>query len=317
MLRLNQVHKRYGRVKALNGLDLHIEKGKIYGFVGPNGAGKTTTMKIVAGLIEPDQGEVFIDGVKISGKPEDNRKLIGYMPDFFGVYDNLLVSEYMEFFADLYELSPEHTREKIEELLELVKLSDQKDKMVDSLSRGMKQRLCLARALIHDPKLLLLDEPASGMDPVARMQMKDILKDLSARGQTILISSHILPELAEICDEIGIISAGKMVKEGNLLELDQALRKGLQIEIRYLGEDHEGAEGCLHRLKEEGLVLSYERDGLQGFKIAIGGEEQEAASLLKAMNESLSICHFSILTDSLEELFKKAISEGAGGLNEN
>lgn len=317
MLELKQVHKSYGKVKALNGLDLHIEKGKIYGFVGPNGAGKTTTMKIIAGLIQPDQGEIFMEGLKLSGRPEENRKLIGYMPDFFGVYDNLLVSEYLEFFGELYGLAPNVISQKVEELLELVKLSDQRNSMVDSLSRGMKQRLCLARALIHEPKLLLLDEPASGMDPVARMQMKDILKDLSARGQTILISSHILPELAEICDEIGILSKGRMIKEGNLTALDQSLRKGLQIEIRVLEKDQERTSELLHLLREEGLVLSFAAELPRGYKLTIEGEEEAAAELLKKMNETVSVCHFAILTDSLEELFKKVITEGAGETDAN
>lgn len=317
MLRLEKIYKSYGKVKALEGLDLHIEKGKIYGFVGPNGAGKTTTMKIVAGLIQPDKGEVYIDNTKLSGKPEENRKLIGYMPDFFGVYDNLLVSEYLEFFGELYGLTPEVISRKVEDLLALVKLSDQRTSMVDSLSRGMKQRLCLARALMHEPKLLLLDEPASGMDPVARMQMKDILKDLSSRGQTILISSHILPELAEICDEIGIIANGKMIREGNLTDLDQGLRTGLQIEIRYVEAEQAVAEKLLHRLKEEGQILSFELDLANGCKLAIAGEEEAAAALLKKMNETLSICHFAILADSLEELFKKAITEGAGEIGAN
>lgn len=308
MLKLSQVHLSYGRVKALNGLDLHIEKGKIYGFVGPNGAGKTTTMKVIAGLLQADQGEIFIDGVKLEGSVEENRKVIGYMPDFFGVYDNLLVSEYLQFFGELYDLSPIEINEKIDKLLALVQLEEHKDKLVDSLSRGMKQRLCLARALIHDPKLLLLDEPASGMDPVARMQMKHILKTLSENGQTILISSHILPELSEICDEIGIIDKGKMIQEGNLTQLDRALRQGLKVELKYIEHPEVEIRQILEPLQQEQEILEFKITSTNSAELLLEGGEEEARRLLAKLYEPLGIYHFAVVADSLEELFKKAIA---------
>lgn len=308
MLKLSQVHLSYGRVKALNGLDLHIEKGKIYGFVGPNGAGKTTTMKVIAGLLQADQGEIFIDGVKLEGSVEENRKVIGYMPDFFGVYDNLLVSEYLQFFGELYDLSPTEINEKIDKLLALVQLEEHKDKLVDSLSRGMKQRLCLARALIHDPKLLLLDEPASGMDPVARMQMKHILKTLSENGQTILISSHILPELSEICDEIGIIDKGKMIQEGNLTQLDRALRQGLRVELKFIEKTEVLIRELLEQLQQGQSILEFKIISNTSAELLLEGGEEEARRLLAKLYEPLGIYHFAVVADSLEELFKKAIA---------
>ena len=199
MIKIENLYKRYGKNVAVNHLDLTIHEGEIFGFVGPNGAGKTTTLKVISTLLMPDSGQVMIDGNSIYSDIRDIRSSIGYMPDFFGVYDNLTSYEYLSFFGDIAHIEKSQLEKTIDELLELVQLEDKKHEMVDGLSRGMKQRLCLARALVHNPKILLLDEPASGLDPRARVQMKDILKELKTMGKTVIISSHILPELAELC----------------------------------------------------------------------------------------------------------------------
>lgn len=223
MLVIRDLEKTYGKFKALNKLDLEIKQGEIFGFIGPNGAGKSTTMKIVSGLLSPDSGEVYVDGMDAI---KNNRKLkekIGYMPDFFGVYDNLKASEYLEFYGSIYGITGKEIRDLSMDLLELVNLQDKYNAYVDGLSRGMKQRLCLARCLIHNPQLLILDEPASGMDPRARFEMKNILKNLRDMGKTILVSSHILSELGEICTNIGVIESGKMVCQGTVEEIMSAV----------------------------------------------------------------------------------------------
>ena len=209
MVDIEELTKRYGKFVALDHMNLHIDKGEIFGFVGPNGAGKTTTMRIMCGLLKATSGKVTIDGVDALGRPADVKRKIGYVPDFFGVYDNLKVMEYMDFYGSMYGMSKRKVEKVADKYLELVALQDKKDEFVDSLSRGMKQRLCVARALIHDPELLVLDEPSSGLDPRSRHDMKNILRDLKEMGKTIVISSHILPELSEMCTSIGVIDHGK------------------------------------------------------------------------------------------------------------
>ncbi len=219
MVEIEELTKRYGRFLALDHVNFHINKGDIFGFVGPNGAGKTTTMRIMCGLIKATSGNVVIDGVNVLKRPAEVKRLIGYVPDFFGVYDNLKVMEYMEFYGSMYGMRKADVVDASERLLELVNLQDKHEAFVDSLSRGMKQRLCVARSLIHDPEFLILDEPGSGLDPRSRVDMWNLLKRLSAMGKTIMISSHILPELSEMCDSIGVLDHGRMVASGNVDEI--------------------------------------------------------------------------------------------------
>lgn len=219
MVEIEELTKRYGRFLALDHVNFHINKGDIFGFVGPNGAGKTTTMRIMCGLIKATAGNVVIDGVNVLKRPAEVKRLIGYVPDFFGVYDNLKVMEYMEFYGSMYGMRKADVVDASERLLELVNLQDKHEAFVDSLSRGMKQRLCVARSLIHDPELLILDESGSGLDPRSRVEMWNLLKRLSAMGKTIMISSHILPELSEMCDSIGVLDHGRMVASGNVDEI--------------------------------------------------------------------------------------------------
>ena len=214
MLEIRDLRKKYGNFQALDGLSMTIEKGELFGFVGPNGAGKTTTIKIITGLLQPDSGSIVIDGMDGIRDRRHLKQKMGYVPDSFGVYDNLKVSEYMEFFASCYGIEGLESRKRCGLLLEQMKLEDKADFFVDGLSRGMKQRLCLARALIHDPELIVLDEPASGLDPRTRLEFTSILKELREQGKTLLVSSHILSELSEMCTSIGIIEQGRMALSG-------------------------------------------------------------------------------------------------------
>ena len=235
MIEISGLVKRYKGTPALNGLDMRVGGGSIYGFVGPNGAGKTTTMRILATLLEADAGSGFIAGEDVRAHPGRVRAKLGFMPDFFGVYEDLTAAEYLDFYAASCGVPAKRRRQVIDELLELIDLSHKRDTYVEGLSRGMKQRLGLARALVHDPAVLLLDEPASGMDPRARYEMREIVKELQRLGKTVLVSSHILLELSEMCTHIGIIQSGRLVREGPVDQILRGLDPGRAIEVRLLG----------------------------------------------------------------------------------
>ncbi len=222
MIETSDLTKKYGELFALERLTIKLEKGDCYGFIGPNGSGKTTTMRILATLLNPSWGEASVCGYSIYTGPKEIRRAIGYMPDFFGVYDDMKVTEYLEFFAAAYRIEGPSRRKKVDEVLELVDLGYKRDALVTSLSRGMTQRLGLARVLLHEPQVLLLDEPASGLDPRARIDMRNLIKELRGMNKTIMVSSHILPELADICNKIGIIERGKLIFNGTV---DEAIRK--------------------------------------------------------------------------------------------
>jgi ABC-2 type transport system ATP-binding protein len=222
MIETRDLTKMYGDLYALDRLTLKLEKGDVYGFIGPNGAGKTTTMRILATLLNPSWGEATVCGYSIYNGAKDIRRMMGYMPDFFGVYDDMKVIEYLEFFAAAYRIKGKERRQKCDQVLDLVDLGYKRDALVTSLSRGMTQRLGLARVLLHEPQVLLLDEPASGLDPRARIEMRGLLKELRSMGKTILVSSHILPELADICNKIGIIERGRLLFDG---DVESAIRQ--------------------------------------------------------------------------------------------
>jgi ABC-2 type transport system ATP-binding protein len=225
MIETRDLTKMYGDLYALNRLSIKLERGDVYGFIGPNGAGKTTTMRILATLLNPTWGEATVCGFSIYNGAKEIRRLIGYMPDFFGVYDDMKVVEYLEFFAAAYRIKGPDRRRKCDQVLELVDLGYKRDALVTSLSRGMTQRLGLARVLLHEPQVLLLDEPASGLDPRARIEMRGLLKELRNMGKTILVSSHILPELADICNKIGIIERGKLLFDGDVQSAIRQVRQ--------------------------------------------------------------------------------------------
>jgi ABC-2 type transport system ATP-binding protein len=225
MIETRDLTKMYGDLYALNRLTIRLERGDVYGFIGPNGAGKTTTMRILATLLNPTWGEATVCGYSIYNGAKDIRRMMGYMPDFFGVYDDMKVIEYLEFFAAAYRIKGPERRKKCDQVLELVDLGYKRDALVTSLSRGMTQRLGLARVLLHEPQVLLLDEPASGLDPRARIEMRGLLKELRNMGKTILVSSHILPELADICNKIGIIERGKLLFDGDVQSAIRQVRQ--------------------------------------------------------------------------------------------
>ncbi len=234
MIEVHDLTKKYGDLHAIHKIELKLDKGDVFGFIGPNGAGKTTTMRILATLLNPTWGEAYVGGYSIYTKPKEIRRIIGYMPDFFGVYDNMKVIEYLEFFAAAYRIKGPDRRRICDEVLELVDLGYKRNELVTSLSRGMTQRLGLARVLLHDPQVLLLDEPASGLDPRARIEIRGLLKELRNMGKTIMISSHILPELADICNKIGIIEKGELLVNTDVDDVMRQVRQQtlLLIDVR-------------------------------------------------------------------------------------
>lgn len=299
LVRVEGLVKRYGTFQALNNLSFEIQQGSIYGFVGPNGAGKTTCMRILSTLMLPTSGVALVDGVDVTKSPAEIRRKIGYMPDFFGVYDNLKVSEYLDFYADAQGMSAAQRKNAAGELLELVNLTDKAQVYVDTLSRGMKQRLCLARSLMHGPKLLILDEPASGMDPRARAEMKAILRTLKSMGQTILISSHILPELSELCDQIGIIQRGRMALSGTVEHIAAQLGGQAPVLVRFAGDAAKAAE-FLTQLPQVGMIEQEE----QTLRVGIAGEDDAAQALLAQMvSAGYRVVDFHRTQSNLEQIF--------------
>ena len=299
MLTIKNLRKRYGNFQALDGLNLEVADGELFGFVGPNGAGKTTTLKILAGLLVPDEGEVEIGGLDVYSDGKELRRRIGYVPDHFGLYDNLKVSEYMEFFAACYHLEGFEARKRARSLLEQVGLGERMDAFVDGLSRGMQQRLCLARALIHDPELLIMDEPTAGLDPRTHLEFRQMVWELHEQGKTILLSSHNLAELSELCTDIGIIDAGKMVLSGSMDEIMERIYTSKQIIISV----HDQMEKALAFLKESPMVRTIsicEKDIMVGFT----GDEHRESELLKQMIEAgIPVRGFMREPGSLESIF--------------
>ncbi len=257
MIETRDLTKMYGELYALNRLTVKLERGDVYGFIGPNGSGKTTTMRILATLLKPTWGEATVCGYSIYSGQQQIRRLIGYMPDFFGVYDDMKVIEYLEFFAAAYRIKGPARRKKCEEVLELVDLTYKREALVTSLSRGMTQRLGLARVLLHEPQVLLLDEPASGLDPRARIEMRNLLKELRSLGKTIMVSSHILPELADICNKIGIIERGELLFDGDVHEAMERVRPNAVFQIRVA----ERTEEALRSLQGHPHLTSVEPKG--------------------------------------------------------
>jgi ABC-2 type transport system ATP-binding protein len=299
LLEIKDLVKNYGKFTAVDRLTLSVGKGAICGFVGPNGAGKTTTMRIMSGLLNATSGNVIIDGVDVTKNPRALREKIGYMPDFFGVYDNLKVTEYMDFYAGAYGIAYKDRAPIIDNLLEIVDLSHKKDSYVDSLSRGMKQRLCLARSLVHDPELLILDEPASGLDPRARVEMKEVLKQLQEMGKTIIISSHILPELAEMCTEVCIINHGKLAAQGSVQEIMQKLSQKRIIHIEPLRE----MERMIQILKEQPMIRSIV-ENTKDVELDFTGTNEELSNVLKQLIlADIPLLSFKEKEGNLEEVF--------------
>jgi len=267
MIETKNLSKRYGDLAAVTDLNLTIQDGDIFGFIGPNGAGKTTTMRILVTLLEPTQGKAFINGLDVTRRGKDVRRLVGYMPDFMGVYDDLKVFEYLEFFAAAFGIERPKRKSIVDGVLELTDLQSKRSAAVDSLSRGMQQRLGLARVLIHDPKVLILDEPASGLDPRARIEIRELLRELKRMGKTIMISSHILSELEEICDHVGIIEHGRLIFSGTLEDIRPRLGIQSKVRVKVANNEDKAVEllSALPQIRDvqviaEAIVVTF-RDG--------------------------------------------------------
>ncbi len=241
MIKTQDLTKVYGELKAINNVNIDLVEGDLFGFIGPNGSGKTTTMRILATLLQPTWGEAYVCDYSIYTHPKEIRRLIGYMPDFFGVYDDMTVIEYLNFFAAAYRIKGAARRKICDDVLALVDLGYKRDAFVTSLSRGMTQRLGLARVLLHDPKVLLLDEPASGLDPRARIEIRGVLKELGKTGKTIMVSSHILPELADICNKVGIIERGELLVNAEVAEVMRRVRQQPLVKIGVVGDQEAAA----------------------------------------------------------------------------
>ncbi len=237
MIKTVDLTKKYGDAFAIRSIDLDLQPGDLFGFIGPNGAGKTTTMRIIATLLEPSWGEAYVCGHSVHTQPKEIRRLVGYMPDFFGVYDDMTVTEYLEFFAAAYRINGTARRERVDEMLDVVDLDFKRDAYANTLSRGQTQRLGLARTLLHDPQVLLLDEPLSGLDPRARIEMRNLLRKLGQMGKTIIVSSHILPELADVCNKVGIIDRGELKQNAKVTEIIRMVREHTVLVVQPANRD--------------------------------------------------------------------------------
>ncbi|HEY7970153.1 MAG TPA: ABC transporter ATP-binding protein [Candidatus Limnocylindrales bacterium] len=302
--------KRYPGTVAVAGLDLAVAEGEIYGLVGPNGAGKTTTLRILATLLTATSGQAEVAGIDVRRNPDAARRVLGFMPDVFGVYDDMKVWEYLDFFARCYGIPGARRRRMIGDLLELVDLGDKRDAYVQSLSRGMQQRLCLAHTLVHDPQVLLLDEPASGLDPRARVELRELLRELRSLGKTIVISSHILPELEELCTAVAIVDHGQVLTQGKVADIERQLRFGAVLRIAILG-DGDAIEAARAHLEGDHRVAS--ATVLDGGVIEVGfrGDDEAAAELLAAaIAAGIRVASFARAASDLEELFLQVTSAG-------
>ncbi len=313
MLQIDHLYKNYGKFRAVNDLTLHIPQGDLFGFVGPNGAGKTTTMRIVCGLMLPSAGSITINGMDALAHPKEMKKQIGYVPDFFGVYDNLKVKEYMDFYGSMYRMTAKEIERVSDDLLELVNLADKKEVFVDTLSRGMKQRLCVARALLHNPALLILDEPNSGLDPRARVEMKELLLNLRSMGKTIMISSHILSELSEMCNSIGIMDHGNLAAAGHIEDIME----------RVLGNDRliitleEGRKTAV-RIASEYVGVKIDSVGEHELRLSHKMTKKEIAQMIGTMiGQGVVVTGFHKQEENLETLFMRVTDGALKGEKEN
>jgi ABC-2 type transport system ATP-binding protein len=311
IVRTSGLIKRYPGTVAVAGLDLDIAEGEIFGLVGPNGAGKTTTLRILATLLRPTAGEAEIAGISVTKNPDAARRVLGFMPDVFGVYDDMKVWEYLDFFARCYGIPASRRRQMIGDLLDLVDLGDKRNSYVQGLSRGMQQRLCLAHTLVHDPQVLLLDEPASGLDPRARVELRELLRELRSLGKTILISSHILPELEELCTSVAIVDHGRVLAQGRVADIERRLRAGAVLRVKLLVE--EPALGPARAwFVEQPFVASASVNPDGTIEIGFRGDDQATARLLAAaVGAGLPIMTFARAASDLEELFLQVTAQNA------
>jgi ABC-2 type transport system ATP-binding protein len=305
--------KRFDATVAVAGLDLDVEEGEIFGLVGPNGAGKTTTLRILATLLAPTSGDAEIAGISVRRNPNAVRRVLGFMPDVFGVYDDMKVWEYLDFFARCYGIAPARRKQMIADLLDLVDLGDRRDSYVHGLSRGMQQRLCLAHTLVHDPQVLLLDEPASGLDPRARVELRELLRELRSLGKTIVISSHILPELEELCTSVAIVDRGQVLAQGRVADIERRLRVGAVLRVRVLGDGTAQEAARAHFAAQPDVAsATLLVDGT--IEIGFRGDDAGTARLLaSAIRADLAIVTFARAASDLEELFLQVTARDTPG----
>ncbi len=310
LIEIRELSKQFAKRTAVDRVNLAIESGEIFGLVGPNGAGKTTTMRMLVTLLQPDHGEIRVGGHSVQKAPRAVRRMIGFMPDSFGVYGDMTVQEYLDFFGACYQIPPAQRLSLINDLLELVDIGHRRDDMVDTLSRGLKQRLGLARVLIHDPSILVLDEPASGLDPRARVEIRELLLEISRLGKTIVFSSHILADVAELCTRVAIMESGKVVAVGTLDQLSEQAVPHRLIRVAFLNQvDVEKAQSALSALSGVSSVRA--QDGLGksewiSLEAEFVGDDQLLQQLLASIvSQGLPIVHFSEETQNLEEVFMR------------
>jgi ABC-2 type transport system ATP-binding protein len=306
IIEIKDLSKKYGKRTAVNHLNLAVEAGEIFGFVGPNGAGKTTTLRILATLLRANSGEAFVAGHSVKKSPRGVRGAIGYMPDNFGIYHDMRVWEYLDFFGACYHLREAERKRLVNDLLELVDMTPRRDDMVDKLSRGMQQRLGLARTLIHDPQVLILDEPASGLDPRARVEIRELLVELARMGKTVFFSTHILADVAEICTRVGIIEAGQIVATGTLDELQRGLATQRAVHIRVLDRVAEAQEflTALPGVSNVEVQTEQNHQPRTRLEVQFTGDDAALSAMLSGLAmHGIPIVHFSEDSHNLEDIF--------------
>lgn len=302
MLEVKNLRKEYGVLTAVRGISFNLQPGDIFGFIGSNGAGKTTTIRMISTLLEPTSGTAVLNGSDVRTDPMAIRRMIGYMPDFFGLYDDVKVWEYLDFFAAIYQVPVKQRPSVIDNVLELTDLTVKKNAYVQSLSRGMQQRLCLARCLVHDPQLLLLDEPASGLDPRARAELKELIAELGRMGKIVIVSSHILPELADFCNTVGIIEKGELLAFGPVGQIVQGLHATKTLRVRFLASNGE----LKHFVEAQPHVLGVELAGDGELVVEFdSGDEDQAELLAKIVHGGFKIVGFREEEADLEDVFLK------------
>lgn len=313
VVQIDGLTKKYGEFVALDNLSLSLQKGDILGFIGPNGAGKTTTIKILVGLTRPSSGTARIGGADCVSESRTVRRLIGYMPDKFGSYDNMRVREYLDFFGAAYGVPRRERRKRVEQVLETTNATWMQDRYVESLSHGMQQRIGIARTLIHEPDVLILDEPANGLDPQARIEMREILLRLADEGKTLIVTSHILPELARICDRVAIIANGKLKALGNLKEVTSQLTQRRTFEAQCVGQEFLNAIETEVRafLEDTTDVSASETEGIVRFRTS-ATDERLSALLRKLIDSGADLTQFREVAGDLEEAFVTATQEATG-----
>ncbi len=299
MIELRNLHRYFGKTRAVDDISFEVYAGEVFGYIGPNGAGKTTSMRILATLDEPTYGDAYVDGFSVVDDPDRVRRRLGFMPDYFGTYENVNVREYLDFFARAYGLRGAERRVAVDSVMEFTLLNTLAEKPINGLSKGMKQRLCLGRTMIHDPAALILDEPAAGLDPRARIELREMIDQLAELGKAVLISSHILTELAELCDRVAIIEQGRLLATGSVEEISNRSEAVSRVWMRVLGDPQPLRDWLESRADITAITL-------EAGKLACtheGGQENQAVLLREVIEAGFRVLEFSSKTKSLEDVF--------------